>query len=89
VIAAVLTRWEIAGLLAATAIIAAALVLAARHPPPTMVTMAMALLSLALLAAWVADPGRADSLVPLIGVGLGALAGALTSLFPHDKDDPT
>jgi hypothetical protein len=62
-------------------VVLAALVVAARLPPPTMVTMAVAILTLAVLAAWVADPGRADNLVPLIGVGIGALATALTSVF--------
>lgn len=84
-----LSTMQTIGLLVGLAIVTAGLLLAARHPPPTMVTMGMALITLAILAAWVADPARADNLIPLLGVGLGALASALTSLFDPDrkKDD--
>jgi sulfite exporter TauE/SafE len=86
VIAAALSGYEVVGVLVGLAIVTAALVIAARLKPPSMVVMAVSLLTLALLAAWVADPNRADNLVPLIGVGLGALAGALSNIF--DKREP-
>jgi ABC-type enterochelin transport system permease subunit len=82
---------ETIGLLISLLIVTVALGLASRARPPAMVTMAVALLTLAVLAAWVADPKRADNLVPLIGVGIGALATALTSMFDpanKSKNDP-
>lgn len=83
-----LTGVEQAGLLVGVVVIAAALVYTARLRPPAMVTMAVSILTLALLAAWVADPERADNLIPLIGVGLGALASALSALFDPDRPHP-
>jgi hypothetical protein len=80
-----LTGGELVSLGFGLAVIAGALIAIARFRPAATVTLALALITVALLAAWVADPGRADSLVPLIGVGVGALASALTSLFSDDE----
>jgi Na+/glutamate symporter len=88
VVSAVLSGTELLTLLVALAIVTGALIATARLRPPSMVTLAVSILTLALLAAWVADPGRADNLVPLIGVGVGALATALSNIFdPKDKPD--
>jgi ABC-type enterochelin transport system permease subunit len=79
---------EIVGLIVSLVVVSAALVVVAHYSPPHVVTLAVALLTVAMLAAWVASPQRAESLVPLIGVGVGALATALTAVFSDDKRRP-
>jgi hypothetical protein len=46
-----------------------------------------ALFGLAILGAWIADPLRADTLIPLLGVALGGLVSALTNLFDNRRKD--
>jgi ABC-type enterochelin transport system permease subunit len=83
-----LSPYETVGLIVGLGVIVAALVITAHLRPPSMVIMAVSILTLALLAAWLAAPDRADNLIPLVGVGLGALAGAVTNIFDRkDKDD--
>lgn len=68
------------------AVVVIALIITASLQPPSMVIMGVSIITLALLAAWIADPNRADNLVPLIGVGIGALSGAVTNIFREKSD---
>jgi energy-converting hydrogenase Eha subunit A len=75
----------------AVVVFGAMLLRAARYPWPVPIIAPIAMLTLVFGLAGVA----ADSLVPLAGAGLGALAGVLTAQLgkrpdtPHNPDPPT
>lgn len=60
---------------------------AADKPAGTMVTLSLAILTLAALAAYIVT--RAEVMAAIIGTGIGALAGAVTYQLggPHDTPD--
>jgi hypothetical protein len=78
---------SVAGLVAGLAVVVWAMMRAARLKPPALVVTATALITLGLIAAWLAAPERGGDLAPLIGTGLGALAAGVTAVF-SDRDPP-
>jgi ABC-type enterochelin transport system permease subunit len=81
------TTLETVGLLVGVAIVSGSLLYASFRPAPSMALAAVALFGLAILGAWIADPLRADTLIPLLGVALGGLVSALTNLFDNRRKD--
>jgi hypothetical protein len=78
---------SVAGLVVGLAVVVWAMMRAARLKPPALVVTATALITLGLIAAWLAAPERGSDLAPLIGTGLGALAAGVTAVF-GGRDDP-
>jgi hypothetical protein len=76
----------IIGIVVGLAIVTYSLVKAASRKPPTLVIISTALLGLALVAAWIAAPDRGDTLLPLLGTALGALAAGVSATFGSHKD---
>ena len=75
--------WGIALSITALAMLGAALTLgllrAARHPPGSMIVVSLSLLSLvALIGGLLADSGE---VLAVAAAGIGALAGAVTSIY--------
>jgi hypothetical protein len=50
------------------------------------VIVSTALVALGLIAAWIAAPERGDSLLPIIGAAVGALAAGVSNVT-GGKDD--
>ena len=67
------------------AVMALVLLRLARHAPLTLVTVALAILTLTCLLLYGAT--EQEALISLAGAGMGALAGAVTSLFQDGKDE--
>jgi hypothetical protein len=78
----------LAGIVLCLTVVVAALGIASRRQPPTLVVTATALVTLALIAAWVAAPERGADLAPLVGTGLGALAAGVANVTGGRPPDP-
>jgi hypothetical protein len=77
---------QIPGLVAGLAVVTYTLVRVASRRQPALVIVSTALVALALVAAWIAAPERGDSLLPILGAAVGALAAGVAAVT-GGKDD--